>query len=110
MSDIPGMGERLRNTRLNLGLTQNQLCQKLEISRTSLAQYENGARVIDPRVLAKLHERFGVDLNWLVCGDTPAVSENDDALIKAMLKQFGFSEERFRQLARFIACVREDDK
>lgn len=68
MSETTTTGDRLKKVRKDIGLTQVQFADFLEISRTTLFHYENDERLMDARVLAGLRNLFAVDLNWLLTG------------------------------------------
>lgn len=47
------VGHRLKQAREDAGLTQQELCEILDISRTSITQYENGKYAIPLEILLK---------------------------------------------------------
>ncbi|SMO74869.1 Helix-turn-helix [Balnearium lithotrophicum] len=62
------LGERLKYLRKSLGLTQEELAQKLGISMMTLRRYESNKSQPDAEVLTKLLKLFHVNLNWLLTG------------------------------------------
>ena len=61
-----GFGEVLRRLRTDRGLSQQQLADCLFVDRSSIARWENGKRVPDLTVLARLAEALGVELEQLL--------------------------------------------
>ena len=61
-----GFGEVLRRLRTDRGLSQQQLADCLFVDRSSIARWENGKRVPDLTVLARLAEALGVELEELL--------------------------------------------
>ena len=59
-------GEVLRRLRTDRGLSQQQLADCLFVDRSSIARWENGKRVPDLTVLARLAEALGVELEELL--------------------------------------------
>lgn len=59
------IGERLKNLRKNLGYTQDDLAEKLSISRSSLSLYEIGKREPDSETFNKIADFFHVSLDYL---------------------------------------------
>ena len=59
-------GEVLRRQRTDRGLSQQQLADSLFVDRSSIARWENGKRVPDLTVLARLAEALGVELEQLL--------------------------------------------
>ena len=68
-------GETLRRLRIEKGLTQQQLADRLHVDRTSIASWETGRHSPDIDVLAQLAEILGVDIATLM----PASIEPDGA-------------------------------
>lgn len=70
-------GERLRHTRIQLGLSQAQLAQACGLSQSAISSYENGSRR-SPKKLLNLAQTLGVDIYWLSRGDgTPRPASSD---------------------------------
>lgn len=62
---------RIRELRKSLGLTQQEVANRLNIERTSYARYESGCREPDIATLIQLADLFQVSLDYL-CGRTDA--------------------------------------
>ena len=60
------ISKRLRQLRVERGLTQGELAERLGIARNSIFSYETSRRVPDIDVLAKLAEFFEVTSDYLV--------------------------------------------
>ncbi len=65
------IGKRIKQLRVDRGLGQAVLADKLGIHSNSLRQYENDKRVPDANVIRLLAEIFCVDAAWLIGVDTP---------------------------------------
>lgn len=65
-----GFAGRLRETRVEVGLTQAQLGVKAEVGSRLVPSYENGA-VPSLRESRRIAETLGVDLGWLLFGVPP---------------------------------------
>ena len=59
-------GEKIRNTRINLNLSQADLAKKTGISERSLYTYENGNVIPRDRNIIKLAEAMNVSVNYLL--------------------------------------------
>lgn len=57
--------DRLKKSRLNAKLTQNQMATMLSISQPTYAQWENGRRTPKPDTLNKLSEILNVSTDYL---------------------------------------------
>ena len=58
--------ERLRLLRMDRGLTQNQLADRMFINRSTVARWESGSRVPDLVLLPRLARCLGVDVALLI--------------------------------------------
>lgn len=63
------VGDRIRNTRIQKGMSQKELAEKLDITPQSIVQWENGARNPKPETLKKIAEALGVSY-WRLAGDS----------------------------------------
>jgi len=50
-------------------LTQVEFCRKLGINRNTLIKYETKKGFPDFERLQKIHEKFKVNINWLITGE-----------------------------------------
>ena len=58
--------ERLRELRQNKGLSQSQLADALDISKSAISMYELGKREPDLEILETIADYFNVDINYLL--------------------------------------------
>lgn len=61
------LNKRIKALRLNKGLTQKELANKLSLTPKMISFYELGDRVPPPDVLEKLADIFGVSTDYLLC-------------------------------------------
>lgn len=59
---------RLKSFREKTGLTRREMSHLIGSYSNTWKEYEKGKRKPSHEVLKFLHIRFGVDLNWLICG------------------------------------------
>lgn len=62
---MAGMNEILRKLRLSEKLTQEEMGNKLGVSRSSISMYENGDREPPKETLEAYADYFNVDMNYL---------------------------------------------
>lgn len=60
-----GIGERVRRRRVELGLTRNELAEKLQVAPSSVTNYENNISVPKTELLIPLMKSLGTDANYL---------------------------------------------
>lgn len=98
--------KRLIHLREQKGLTQQQLADKLQITRQSLSLYEKAERTINIELLAKIADFFNVSTDYLM-GRTDVISMNED--IQAACKVTGLSEKAINEIITFCSFTAEDD-
>ena len=62
------IGERLRNFRLGKGLTQEQMSEKLGVSKTFYGQVERGISSLGLNKLLLLSDEFDADIGYILTG------------------------------------------
>ena len=63
------MGKRIREQRIRLGLTQDQLAKITHIPKPTLSSYENDRVDIKSSIIVELAEVLGTDPNYLILGE-----------------------------------------
>lgn len=58
------VNEKIKRARLNRGMTQNQLCNKANISLATLSYIENGQKIPSQTVLSKLSKALDVSVSY----------------------------------------------
>lgn len=88
------LGSLIKKLRLEKGLSQAQLGQKIGRSDSVVSQYETNSRTPSPEVLIKLSELFRIPLDNLV-GNVPkeaiivhGLTESQKQLLKLEIEEF----------------------
>ena len=63
------MGQKIQNLRQSKGLSQEQLAEKLDVSRQSVSKWESGAARPETEKLIALADLFGVTTDYLLGRD-----------------------------------------
>ncbi|HEY8435513.1 MAG TPA: helix-turn-helix transcriptional regulator [Haloplasmataceae bacterium] len=63
---MEGFPQRLRKLRVEHGMLQRELAEKLNVSRVAITQYENGKRLPEWDKLQKIADIFGVSVDYLL--------------------------------------------
>lgn len=82
--DYNKLGQRIREERIKLHLTQAQLAEAVDISDTYMGAIERGERCVTLDTLVRIVERLGVTVDYLL---SDSVADNDANII-----------EQFRQI------------
>jgi transcriptional regulator with XRE-family HTH domain len=69
------LGSRIREERERLGLSQDELAERMDISRQAVSKWETGKSYPDIETILKLSDLFNLSLDELVKGDQ-AFQEN----------------------------------
>lgn len=64
--DYKSLGKRIREERLKLKLTQEQLAESIDISNSYMGQIERGERSLTLETLIKLANRLSVTIDYLL--------------------------------------------
>ena len=74
--DYKRLGERIREERLRLNLTQAQLAEAVDISDTYMGAIERGERSLTLDTLVRLVNRLGVTVDYLLADFVPDTDAN----------------------------------
>ncbi len=64
--DLNYLGNKIKETRKSLGLTQDKFAKKLDTKRSSISYYEIGKMMISTADLKQICETFGVSSDYLI--------------------------------------------
>ena len=90
------LGERIKEERLKLGLTQAQLAEDIDISDTHIGHIERGERGITLTTLVRLAGRLGVTIDYLM---QDSVKSNDENIINQFRKIIDLQSDKKKQMA-----------
>ncbi|MBD5472827.1 MAG: helix-turn-helix transcriptional regulator [Lachnospiraceae bacterium] len=77
--DYKRLGERIREERRRLNLTQAQLAEDIDISDTYMGAIERGERSLTLDTLIRLVNRLGVTVDYML---SDSVSDNDSNIME----------------------------
>lgn len=102
------MGERIKELRKALGLTQQAFADKLKVKRNTIAKYELGRDPIDA-VVALICREFNVNETWLRTGEGEMFNTltRDEELTK-FLGDISFGDDSFKR--RFVSALSRLDE
>ena len=69
------LGEKIREQRKQAGLSQEQLAEKLNVSRQAITKWETGKGIHDVANLIAISDEFGLSLDELIKGSDVAVKK-----------------------------------
>jgi len=108
MSDL---GKRIQELRKQVGLTQAQLADKIEISHTQLTRYESKGVQPPADVLERLANVFDTSIDYLVRGNKSEHVENalkDAELVKEFKKLDQLPEDEKKSILKVVSSLIRD--
>ena len=84
-------GQRIMDRRKKLGLTQEQLAEKSELTTQAVSNFESGKRSMRPENLMKVSSGLGVSTDYLLTGD---IIDKDKILLSEKLDKLSPAEVR----------------
>ncbi|MBR1597356.1 MAG: helix-turn-helix transcriptional regulator [Lachnospiraceae bacterium] len=72
------IGQRIYNLRTENGLTQEQLSEKLEVSRQSISKWELDKALPDIQKLIEMSKLYEVTIDYIILGNEPDVKDNNE--------------------------------
>jgi len=99
------LGDRLRDARNYLGLTQEEVAAALSIPRTALTDIEGGRRRVEALELARLAKLYRQPLSYFTGGDESAAALPPDVAYLARQAASLSSQDR-EELGRFADYLR----
>ena len=103
-------GKRLKDTRKERGLTQQQLGDMVGVTKVSICCYENGTRTPTLETLIDLADNLNVKLTYLLGTEYFAVAEDDDTLTINMAKDEMLILKELRMHFKLYEKFLEDPK
>lgn len=98
-----GIGIKIKEARLNLGLTQEQLANLIGVKKSAVANYENDISSPREDILFKLFKVLNVDANYIFEGQY-TVKEGIEEKIS------GLPSEAKQELDAFVEWLKEKYK
>ncbi|MBI5205415.1 MAG: helix-turn-helix transcriptional regulator [Nitrospirae bacterium] len=71
-----GIGERIRETRLKLELSQEKFAALVESSKSSISGYETEDVPVPANILRNIVIKCEVSGDWLLTGENPTITKN----------------------------------
>ena len=97
--------ENLRTLRKARGLSQEDLAQRLHITRQTLSKWENGLSVPDAQLLLRLAEILDVPVSELLGGPVETEEREEDAVARHLERLNLLLAERNRRSRRIWRIV-----
>lgn len=94
--------DRLKESRIKAGLTQEQLADKLGVAKSTLSGYEGGNREPTVATIAKALEILNIDANYLYQDESKALTKQVISLDdKELLKKYHSLDNHGKEMVDF---------
>ena len=84
------LGGQIKRYRTRLGLSQEELADRIFVTRQSVSNWENGRTYPDLQSLLRLSDLFGLSLDELIKGDIETMKEEINRLEIQKMNRWGF--------------------
>lgn len=96
------IGERIREIRKALDLTQTDFGKRIGLKQAVIGQYENNTRNVTDRAIKDICREFRISFAYLMYGDGEMFSNNDAALKERVDRIMESENEFHKQLLESI--------
>ena len=83
------LGGQIKRYRIRLGLSQEELADRIFVTRQSVSNWENGRTYPDLQSLLRLSDLFGLSLDELIKGDIETMKEEINKLEIPKMNRWG---------------------
>ena len=102
---VVGLGDRLSAVRRQAKLSQEEMAEKLGVSRSAYQYYERGERDLTGSLLLKVLEQFGVDPLWILEGDSETGMSRRELEISQAYRNIGLAVENRINESNLVVSV-----
>lgn len=105
-----GMAERIKERRLAMGYTQEELAEKLGLQKSAIAKYENGrVENIKRSVIAKMSDILSCSPAYLM-GWEESVGDTSPQTLAAHFDGNEYTESELKEIEQFAKFVKQRRK
>ena len=90
------MGQRIGEQRKKLGISQEALGEKLDVSRQAVSKWESDGAVPDVDKLITMSKLFGVSVGWLLGVEEESAPERSEELTEKQLRMIEEIVKRYQ--------------
>ena len=98
-------GDNLRRIRKSKKMSQEQLAEKMNVTRQSVSKWENGESYPEMNNILELCKIFNCKLNDLVLADMPDISSLDEEIVMNVVKFNEKKQNEVKTLSNVISLI-----
>ncbi len=100
------IGDRVRYIRSSL--EQPEFAKEIGVTRNTVSGYENNNIIPSGKALLQMHEKFGININWLLSGEgEPYISPHQTTELENKIIKM---ESRIKALEKQVAELAQNKK
>ncbi len=104
------IGERIKQTRKEAGLTLDKFGERIGVKKASLSQIENGRNGASDQTVMMIAREFGVSEEWLRTGEGPMKTITGPEIVREVREKLHLSEWGTAALERFLRLPSDDQR
>ena len=102
------IGERVKELRNTLRLTQTEYGERLGVARITIAYYESGKNKLNEYMIRNICKTFNVNYNWLTEGKFEMFLEKNTSLIEKLMSEYNISPSRIPLINAYLKSSSEE--
>ena len=102
------LGERIKNLRKELDLTQQKLADRLGVKQNTIALIESGKRNTSDQLLFSVCREFNVSEEWLRNGEGEMFVPKPETTIDEIVREYGLDDLDRQIIKEFIELSDQD--
>lgn len=104
------MKNRIRDLRKKLGLTQQDIANRLGLKRQTITAYEIGTIAPSPRTLTDICRLFDVNEEWLRTGNGEMFIEKPNGVLEVLFQKYNVSPDARVLVEEFLRLKPESQQ
>ena len=102
------MNKRIKELRITLNLTQEELAQAMGLSKSGISNIECGNRKVNDKHIRMLNMTYNVNPEWLRTGKGDMFLPVDNSPLAAIQKQYNLSDKASTIIQNFLNLSKSD--
>lgn len=103
MINYESIGKRIRKNRDRLGMTQETLAERVNVSIPHISRMENGSAKPSLQTLVDICNVLGITIDELMCDSLPAVQRENIGLLTEVLA--GCSKDELDMITDVVSAI-----
>lgn len=96
------LGERIRQIRKALDLTQESFCKRIGLKRNSISLVESNKRNISDQAIISICREFNVNEEWLRSGTGEMFKASPTEALDALAEEYGLTHGDYILIEKFV--------